>query len=85
MQATFGGLLFHSENVSKLEGDALDQRENTLKIAAKAAFSSIDSFSKASSMGLETAILQKDYSKISRTSEEMFWCGIGGDPSLHGQ
>jgi hypothetical protein len=85
MQATLGGRLFHSENVSKLEGEALEQRENTLKIAAKASFSSINPTSQATSMGAETEMLHKADSKISRTSEGMFWGGVGGDPCLHGQ
>jgi hypothetical protein len=85
MQATIGGRIFHSENVSMLEGDALNQRENTLRIAAKASLSSTDSISKAASMSSDTQMLHVDHFKTSSVAEGMIWCGVGGDPCLHGE
>lgn len=85
MQATLGGQLFHTENISKLEGEDLEQKENSLKIAAKASLSSTTSSSKATLMGAEAEMLHKTDSKISRTTEGMFWVGVGGDPCLHGE
>ncbi|GFF76038.1 hypothetical protein CNMCM6069_000272 [Aspergillus lentulus] len=85
MQATIGGRLFHSENVSMLKANALEQRENSLKIAAKASLSSKDPLSKGVSTTSGTQTLHTDNSKISSVSEGMFWCGIGGDPGLHGE
>lgn len=84
MQATVGGRLFHSEDVSMLEGDALDKRENSLKIAAKASLTSKDSFSIAASMSSGTEMLQNNQLSTSSISEGILWCGVGGDPSLHG-
>ncbi|KAH2141545.1 hypothetical protein KXV68_007455 [Aspergillus fumigatus] len=85
MQATVGGRLFHSEDVSMLEGDALDKRENSLKIAAKASLTSKDSFSIAASMSSGTEMLQNNQLSTSSISEGILWCGVGGDPSLHGE
>ncbi|GIJ82144.1 hypothetical protein Asppvi_000647 [Aspergillus pseudoviridinutans] len=83
MQATIGGRLFHSENVSMLKGNTLEQRENSLKIAAKASLSSKDSLSKGASITSGTQTLHTDRSQIRSVSEGMFWCGVGGDPCLY--
>lgn len=85
MQATLGGRLFHTENISKLEGEDLEQKENYLKVAANASLSSITSTSKAAPMGAEAEMLNKTDSNISRTTEGLFWVGVGGDPCLHGE
>jgi hypothetical protein len=66
-----------------LEGDALEKRENSLKIAAKASLSSVNSTSKSASINLETQTLHKDTLKTSSSSEGMLWSGVGGDPRLH--
>lgn len=84
MQAVIGGRLFHSQNARMLEGDALDHRENTLKFAAEASLSQ-ELSSKPTSIKSETKATQKDSIKTTSMSEGMFWCGVGGDPCLHGE
>ncbi|KAG2414757.1 hypothetical protein HFD88_005945 [Aspergillus terreus] len=82
-QVTIGGRLFHSENVTNLEGQALETKESSLQLTAESSLSLTDS-SKPSSMHSKTKSLQKDSTKSISASEGLFWCGIGGDPCLHG-